>query len=192
MRKLLILNAIIVFAVAAACSTTYQVYRNDLFEGRNLLNQGDYGKARDVFVKASTEEKRAAPFALAATASYKMNDLPAAESLISEAEKMEGKAFFYLRITGFKALIYFKENRKGEGLDALNKYLEYYRHLYPLMNIEDVEAMAKSGDIKLPELERLLDEQITTYERDVTQAVTMGTGFYSRRPIGGGRGFMPD
>ena len=77
-------------------------------------------------------------------------------------------------------------------MDALNKYLEYYRHVYPLTNIEDVEAMAKSGDIKLPALERLLDEQITTYERDVTQAVTMGTGFYSRRPIGGGRGFMPD
>jgi hypothetical protein len=192
MRKLSILSAIIIFAAAAACSATYQVYRDDLFEGRNLLNQGDYGQARDLFVKASTEEKRAAPFALAATASYKMKDLPAAEGFINEAEKMEGRAFFYLRIAGYKALIYFNENRKSEGLDALKKYLEYYRHLYPLMNIEDVEAMAKSGDIKLPELERLLDEQITTYERDVTQAVTMGTGFYSRRPIGGGRGFMPD
>ena len=66
-----------------------------------------------MFVKASTEEKRAAPFALAATASYKLNDLPAAERFMSEAEQMEGRAFFNLRIVGYKALIYFKENRKA-------------------------------------------------------------------------------
>jgi hypothetical protein len=192
MKRLSILGIMIVLFAAAACSTTYVVYKDDLYEGRNLLNQEEYGKARDLFVKASTEEKRAAPFALAATASYKMNDLPAAERFIGEAEKAEGRSFIYLRIAGYKALVFFKEGRKSDGLEALRKYTEYYSHVYPLMTIEQVRDMAKTGDVKLPVLERLVDEQVTTYEKDVAQAVTTGTGFYSRRLAGGGSSLMTD
>jgi len=166
----------------ASCTTTYMQYRDDLFEGRQLLNQEKYVEARNIFVKASTEERRAAPFAYAATASYKMNDLAAAERYIGDAENATGRNYWYLRILGYKALTFLKEGKTDEGMAALKRYIDYYRLMYPLTNIEQVEDMWKSGRIDLKRLEALLDEQITNYEQEVAQAVTTGTGYYSTRP----------
>jgi hypothetical protein len=168
--------------LTASCATTYTMYRDDLFEGRQLLKQEKYGEARNLFLKASTEERRAAPFAFAATASYKMNDLAAAEGYIGDAENATGRNYWYLRIMGYKALILLKERKTDEGMTALKRYIDYYRLVYPLTNIEQVEAMWKSGQINLPQLEVLLDEQITNYEEELAQAVTTGTGYYSTRP----------
>ena len=166
----------------ASCSTTYTMYRDDLFEGRQLLRQEKYGEARTLFLKASTEERRAAPFAFAATASYKMNDLAAAEGYIGDAESAAGRNYWNLRILGYKALILLKEKKTDEGMTALKRYIDYYRLVYPLMNIDQVEDMWKSGQIDLIQLEALLDEQITNYEEELAQAVTTGTGYYSTRP----------
>lgn len=194
MKKSWMITAIIAALLGASCSTTYQTYRSDLFEGKKLLRQEEYVKARDLFVKASGEEKRAAPFALAATASYKLNDLSAAETYVNQAEKAEGRAYYYLRIAGYKTLILLKEGKKKEGMDALRSYIEYYSYQYPLMNIEQVKAMYRKGEIDLPALENIVDEQITTYENEIEQAVTTGTGFYSTvpppRPVG--TNLMPD
>jgi hypothetical protein len=185
MRSFLVAGIMVVAAVLMlSCSTTYSVYKTDMFEGRKLLNQEEYALARDTFVKASTEEKRAAPFAYAATASYMMHDLRAAERSIKEAENAPGRSFFVMRILGYKALILLNEGKKNEGLSALKEYVIYYGYLYPLMSIDDVKAMQESGTIDLPRLEKLIEEQVVTYEREVEQAVTTGTGFYSR----GGRG----
>lgn len=169
-------------AFTASCSTTYMAYRDDLFEGRQLLNQEKYAEARNLFIKASTEERRAAPFAYAATASYKMNDLAAAERYIGDAENAEGRNYWYLRILGYKALTLLKEQKTDEGMGALKRYIDYYRLVYPLMTIDQVEDMWQSGRIDLKILEALLDEQITNYEQEVAQAVTTGTGYYSTRP----------
>lgn len=180
-----ILNTIGLLAAGlafSACSTTYMTYRDDLFDGRQLLRQEKYAEARSLFLKASTEERRAAPFAYAATASYKMNDLPAAETYLDDAENAAGKNYWNLRIMGYRALTLLKENKTGEGMAALKRYIDYYRLVYPLTTIDQVEEMWKSGLIDLGKLEALLDEQITNYEQEVAQAVTTGTGYYSTRP----------
>ena len=168
-------------ALTASCATTYTMYRDDLFDGRQLLKQEKYGEARNLFLKASAEEKRAAPFAFAATASYKMNDLAAAEGYIGDAENATGRNYWYLRIMGYKALILLKEKKTDEGMTVLKRYIDYYRLVYPLTTIDRVEDMWKSGQINLTQLEVLLDEQITYYEEELAQAVPTGTGYYSSR-----------
>ncbi len=178
--KMILVAGIVVAMGLAACTTTYTIYRSDISEGKNLLKQGEYARARALFVKAS-EQKRAAPFAYAATASYKMNDLPAAEGYLKEAEKMEGRSYTYPRVAGYKALVFLKEGKQAEGLKALKTYIDYYKHLYPLTTIEEVEAMQKEGKVNQGLLESLIDEQVDTYESDVEQAITTGTGFYSTR-----------
>ena len=183
MKTLSVIGLIAAVIVSlSSCSTQYMTYRDDLFEGRQLLRQEKYVEARNLFIKASTEERRAAPFAYAATASYKMNDLAAAERYIGDAENASGRNYWYLRILGYKALTLLKEQKTKEGMDALKRYIDYYRLIYPLTTIDQVDDMWKSGQINLPQLEVLLDEQITNYEEELAQAVTTGTGYYSTRP----------
>ena len=49
------------------------------------------------------------------------------------------------------------------------------------MSIGRVERMQRTGRVDLPVLEKLLDEQITTYENDLEQFWGEGTGWYGQR-----------
>lgn len=51
--------------------------------------------------------------AFAVTASYKINDLKAAEGYITEAEKKDTGSVTRLRIAGYKALVYLREGREN-------------------------------------------------------------------------------
>ena len=93
-----------------------------LFEGRRALERGDYGPAREDFLKAAQVEPSAEAYAFAATTSYRMNDLEGAQRFINEGLKLDGKSDFYLRILAYKALILFKEGKQEEGLEALRAY----------------------------------------------------------------------
>ena len=170
-----------------ACSTAYMAYRQDMFDGINLLRQGEYEQARTCFMKAAEEQKDARSLAFIATANYKLNDLAAAERYVAEAEELNGYGFSLLRIAGYKALVLLKENRKVEGTEALRDYIGYYRHVYPMPSIDTVEAMWKKDKVNMAVLENLIDEQVTTYEKDVDQYLTTRTGWYSRGGDGGSR-----
>jgi len=159
---------------------SYSVYSTNLFQGKQLLKQGDFLWARAHFAKALESQKWPEAVAFAATASYKMNDMRAAEHYIADAEKMTGKGVFELRIAGYKALIYLKEGRQDEGLKALREYVALYNYLDPLMSIREVEAMAIKGMVNLSMLEALLDEQIIWREDEIEQYEKTGTGFYGR------------
>lgn len=189
------MGAAVALALAfTACASSFSLYREDLFAGRKFLAQGEFEKARNSFIKASTEAKRSPAFVFAATASYKMGDLASAESYIYEAERSEGATYVTLRILGYKALILLKEGRKEEGFVALRAYINYYKRLYPLMTIERVESMGEKGEVDQAALEKLLDEQINNFESELQQASTTGTGYYSTRlpPAPGFMFFMPD
>jgi tetratricopeptide (TPR) repeat protein len=174
-----IIIAFILFPLLS-CASSYNVYRDNLVRGKDLMKQGQFEEARSYFVKASESQRLAESLAFAATASYNMNDLKAAERYIAEAEKQDGRGFSDLRIAGYKALIYLKEGKKSEGIRALQEYTTLYSHLYPLTNIKEVKAMVKDERIDLGRLETLLDEQITLYEDEVDQFQKTGTGFYDR------------
>jgi tetratricopeptide (TPR) repeat protein len=171
---------VVVFTLSAllSCASSYSVYRGNLVQGKELMRRGEFQEARTYFVKASESQRLPESLAFAATASYKMNDVNAAERYITEAEKQDGRGFSELRIAGYKALIYLKEGRKSEGIKALQEYTTLYRNLYPLTNIEEVEAMVKEEKVDLRKLEVLLDEQITWYNDEVEQFQKTRTGFY--------------
>ena len=130
--------------LAASCSS-YNVYRCHLFEGKNLLMEERYPEARDMLVKAAGEQNRAAPRAYACTVYYKLGDIAAARRYLEEAENAPGKDFVDLRITAYKCLILFKEGRQQEGMAALKAYLDFYDDVYPLVTVDDVRDMWKSG-----------------------------------------------
>ena len=185
----ILLTAILLLA---SCSS-YNVYRYHLWEGKNLLIEERYPESREALAKAAGEQNRAAPRAYATTVNYKLGDIAAARRYLEEAENAPGKDYVDLRITAYKALILFRENRPQEGMAALGDYLNFYRHLYPLVTIEDVDTMWRSGRIDLPKLEQLLDQQLTTYDRDMFLAFSAGIGYYNRcYPVTRPSGFMLD
>jgi hypothetical protein len=179
----IVLMALLLFS----CSTSNMSYRQDMFDGTNFLRQGEYEQARARFMKAAQEQKDARSLAFIATANYKLNDLAAAERYLTEAEGLGRYGFSLLRVSGYKTLVLLKEDRKTEGVEALKEYVGYYRHVYPMPSIEDVERMWKTDKVDMPALERLIDEQVTTYEKDIDQYQTTRTGWYSRGGNGGSR-----
>lgn len=165
----------------SSCSPSFNTYSDSMFQGKRMLDVGDYAGARNDFVRAAQAQPDAYSYAYAATASYKMNDFKGAEQFIRDAERLDGRTFAYLRILGYKALIFLGEGRQKEGFDALRDYIATYGNLYPLTTLREVEAMWKTGRVDLPLLERLLDEQINTYENDLWDFYNTGTGWYGQR-----------
>jgi tetratricopeptide (TPR) repeat protein len=168
-----------------SCSTAYMAYTQDMFDGTQLLRQGEYAQARTYFVKAVEEQKDARSLAFVATANYRLNDLAAAERYLAEAEKLGQYGFSYLRIAGYKALVLLKESKKTEGMEALKDYIDAYKHVYPMPSIDTVEGMWKKDKVDMAALDHLIDEQVTTYEKDIDQYLTTRTGWYSRGQDGG-------
>jgi|WetSurMetagenome_2_1015567.scaffolds.fasta_scaffold525889_1 tetratricopeptide (TPR) repeat protein len=173
---------VIMLFLLASCASTYSAYKGYIHQGQNQLGEGNYTEARQSFLKAVEIEKDAESYALAATASYKMNDLPAADRYIKNAEQVKAKGFAGLRTAGYKALILLKEGRKAEGLDALKEYINYYRNTDPLLTIKQVQAMAAKGEVNLEKLEQYIDEQVNGYEEEVRQFLQTGTGFLDKAP----------
>lgn len=159
---------------------SYRVYSRYLFQGKQHMKRGEFQKAQSYFKRAVENQRLVEALAFAATAGYKTNDLKMAESYIEEAEKKDTGSVNKLRIAGYKALIYLKEGREIEGMKALQDYTALYRHLDPLMNIQEVQAMIEMGKVDLLKLETLLDEQITWHEDEIEQYEKTGTGFYGR------------
>ena len=169
-----------------SCSTTYTIYGQDMFQGKNFLAEEEYEQARGDFLKAYQTLKNPDALVFAATASYKLNDLPAAEGYISDAEQsIKETSLYCLRMLGYKALILLKDLKRQEGMEALKVYLDNYRHLYPLTTINEVEKMMKQEKINMTLLEKLIDEQVKVYEDEVTQYLETNTGFLAR--FSGGR-----
>jgi tetratricopeptide (TPR) repeat protein len=142
------------------------------------MKRGEFEESRAYFVKAYELQRLPEPLVYAAIASYKMNDIKWADYYIREADRYDCKGLTELRIDGYKALIFIREDNMGEGYRALQEYAEFYSHLKPLMNIWEVEAMVKKRRIDLVRLEILIDEQIDRYEDEIEQYRKTGTGPY--------------
>ena len=180
MNKRLCVGMAFILLALLSCASTYSIYSRNLSQGKESMRQGKFQEAQTYFVKAAESQRLPEAFAFAATASYKMNDPGSAERYITDAEKQDGRGFSELRIAGYKALIYLKEGKKAEGMKALREYTTLYSRVYPLINIEEVEAMIKEDKVDLGKLETLLDEQITRYEDEIDQFQRTGTGFYDK------------
>ncbi len=164
-----------------SCSSTgWNVYSQDMFHGKRLLQEDEFAAARGEFLKAGEAQKWPAAYAFAATASYKMGDLPASERYLAEAERLDGKDYSYLRVLGYKSLTFLKEGREQDGLNTLRQYANLLRATSSPRGAQQIEVWMRQQHADLPRLERLIDEQVYRYETDIEQFQSTGTGFYNK------------
>ena len=168
-----------------ACSTTYYAYSKGIFHGKEALKKGDYTEAKLDFEEAYQNEKAPDALMYLAIVDYKTNNLDSAERLIRESESMGMGNYHYLRVLGYKALILLKKNSEL-GLEALDRYVSFYAVNDPLMSINDVQEMVRSGNIDIPRLENLIEEQVSWFENDVELYWSTGVGYYDGRNVIGG------
>ncbi len=186
--SLFIACCIILLASLGACSATYRVYANGMFNGQRALAKGDYEGARWNFEKAYEYEQDPVLLTYLAVVNYKTNNLADAERLIREAEWRGANDVYHLRTIGYKALILLKQDHP-EGMDALSQYLAAYALRDPLMTIHDVDGMRRSGAIDMVRLEKLIEDQVSWYEGEIEQYLSSGTGFYDGKYSGTGSFF---
>ena len=181
---------VILFLASCASSDMNRVYSRYMFEGKQDWRAKDYAQAKAEFLKAYEADKRVAPLAWAAAASYWLNDLPAAEQYLREAEANPEfrKGFSYFRVLGYKALVLFKQGKKSEGLTALKAYVDAYGRAFPSINTGRIEFMVRKGEVDLPRLEVMMENDIWDYEQGIEQFESSGTGYFDRNSggIGGG------
>ncbi len=182
-RRLVLISlaAVAVLITVSACSTSFIAYSNNMFNAKRFLEYGQYREARADFVRAAEARRTAEAFAFAATAAYKLNDLPAAEQYIDDAARLDGRTDFYMRILGYRALILLREGRQDEGLNALERYAYAMSNTYPMTSTARVQVMAQTGQVNLPLLEGLIDEAVNSYEYDLAQARESRTGYFANR-----------
>ncbi len=180
MKKATWCSLIIVALLSLSCSPTWNVYSDNMFKGKRLLREGEYAQAREDFLRAAQAEGWPAAYAFAATASYKMGDLAAAEHYLQEAERLDHAHFTYVRVVGYKALTFLKEGKESPGMEALQQYIQILRAISSPTGARQVEILIKKKPIDLVELEKLIDEQVSQYESDIQEYLSTGTGFYDR------------
>ncbi len=169
----------VLFVILSGCAGPDNAARKSIFEGRRALERGDWGPAREDFLKAAQVEPSPEAYAFAATASYRMNDLASAQRFVDEAQKLDGKSDFYVRVLAYKALVLLKEGKREEGLEALRAYHGYYKNYYPMKSYEQVERVLRTGQVDLPRLERVLDQDVRQYESDIAEYRGEGTGYFA-------------
>jgi len=180
----LVILGLTLLTVACSSTSTYTAYERDIVTGKELLRQGDYTEARTDFLKAAEREKQPEALALAATASYRLNDLPAVTQYLAEAERAGKLDFSYFRVIGYRALVLLQEGKKEEGLRTLGEYILAYKKAFDSGTLSDLEFMWKRGTVDLPRMEKLIDRQVTEYEDAVKWYNKTGTGSFDKR---GGR-----
>jgi tetratricopeptide (TPR) repeat protein len=176
----IILLLIALNLLCTACSTTYYAYSQGMFYGTEALKRGDYTGAKRNFEEAYQKDKTPDALMYLAIIDYKTNNLDSAERLIREAETMGSGNYHYLRVLGYKALILLKRYR-DQGIEALDRYVAFYALCDPLMSINDVREMVRSGNIDMPRLESLIEEQASWFENDVELYWNSGVGYYDSR-----------
>ncbi len=182
MKRIVSLGLLVLAGGFLGCSTAYQRAQGDMWEGRRLLGQGDYGKAHELFVKAAKAvPDEAYPYAFAATSSYNMNDLEAASKFIEEAARRGRQRDVQIRTLGYKALILLRKDKEKEGLQALDDYMLAYEREYAPDNVRKVRAMWRRKRIDLAALQQLLDEEIGIYESDIDQYRRSGSGWFTMK-----------
>ena len=173
MRQALYAGCVIavLFLTSCATSNTNMVYSRYMFEGKKEWQAKDYAQAKADFLKAYEAEKRVAPLAWAATTSYWLNDLASAERYLREAEADPEfkKGFSYFRVMGYKALVLLKQGNKSEGLAVLKTYVDAYGHTFPSSNLARIDFMVRKGDVNLPRLEVMLEDDVWEYEQAAEQ-----------------------
>ncbi len=165
--------------IAFGCSQVNMRARSDMHEGKRALDDGNFVVAEDLFSRAAQLEPSAAAYAFAATAAYNANDLQDAAGFIDAASRFKSTSDVYPRILAYKALIFFRQGRYAEAMEAINAYLAIGKSYYPIRNADTIRRMTAASPIDLVYLQALLEYDVRRYESDINQWESEGTGYFS-------------
>ncbi|HVN25841.1 MAG TPA: hypothetical protein VMT71_17875 [Syntrophorhabdales bacterium] len=183
-RKALFAGCVIALLFLASCASinSNKAYNDHMFQGKNDWRVKEYAQARSEFLKAYDDEKRVAPLAWAATTNYWMNDLPAADRYIREAEANPEfkKGYSWFRIMGYKSLVLIKQGNKSDGLVVLKTYIDSYSRIFPSSNSTRIAFMVRKGEVDLPRLEVMMEDDIWEYEQALEQFESGRTGYFDK------------
>jgi tetratricopeptide (TPR) repeat protein len=181
MRKTIytIIAALICALPLYSCSTTYTLYSDNIYRGKQLLLDKEYRAAEKHFKEAMNNIRDAVSLTFLTVAEYKIGNLEGAGKLIEEAAKEKPDILYLVRTFGYRAIIFMNRD-KAQGIAALKDYIDRYEHLYPLESIGELEGMVRKGDIDKERMEKIIEEQIGWYEKEMEQYLTTRTGFYAR------------
>lgn len=173
------IGIIIIVSVFLLSCTTYAVYSKNFLAGKDYFNAGRYDEARKFFDDAAKVESDAAVLTYLAATAYKKGQFEDAAALIGRAEKSSPDRLTYLRMYGYKALIFLQVDNTL-GMKALDDYIKRYGFDYPLDSLEEIKAMKQSGVIDKERLEFLIDEEVEWYEKEMELYIYNNVGFYAR------------
>jgi hypothetical protein len=174
MKKLGAVGMVVMVLILASCASTgsYAIYRENLQNGYSNLVAGQYQAAiPQLALAGQTDTTKAMPLALAGQAAYQMGNYAQATQYLADAEKrVNGPDAAYVIIKGYQSLIAFRENKREQGMAALGEYVRVYgRSKLADKSLIPVEAMYKSGNIVVPQLEREINEGMAFYEMKLQQ-----------------------
>ena len=150
----------------------FGIYRDGLFKGAQYLQNGQNQLAIGEFLRANGgDPTQPMPMALAGQATYNMGDYAKASEYLAQSLVIKSDSNAYLIVKAYQALIALKGKRNQEGIAALGDYLRAYRVSYPEYTYSDVERMytlaVETGDINVAELEPVITDQVTRYEKEL-------------------------
>jgi len=179
--SVLLVIPILFFLSSCVSLHTYNVYAQNVRNGKDLLQEKKYGDAKKYFEEASKTKRDAGTLAYLAYIHSKINEIENAERLIKEAEQTTERDYSHLRLrtVGYKAIILLKKN-KDEALDALKDYLHQYYYTFPLTSIGEVEKMWERRQADTDTLEELIEEQVSWHENELEQYWSTMTGITRR------------
>lgn len=169
MKKMGAVGMILFLLILASCASTgtYATYRTNLQDGYSSLVGGQYQAAiQQLTLAGQLDTTKAVPLAMAGQAAYQMGNYGQATQYLTEAERrVKGPDAAYVIIKGYQSLVAFRENRREEGMAALGEYVRVYRQSKVAdKSLIPVEAMYKSGNIVVPQLEKEINEGMAFYE----------------------------
>jgi hypothetical protein len=160
-----------IFPLMLGCASPgISLYIDDMYHGRQMLVDGAYGKALVLFVSASENQKSAAALAFAGVTYYKMGEIQRADDYLTRAQAISAGSDARWLILGYRSLVFFKEGRGMEGLQALKEYRDLYRSLEPQSkSLAELDQMVDSGLVDAERLDLHLDQQVKTRYIDYNQ-----------------------
>jgi|WetSurMetagenome_2_1015567.scaffolds.fasta_scaffold696526_1 hypothetical protein len=153
-----------IFALMFGCASPgTSLYVDDMYHGRQMLLDRDYGKALELFIAAGQNRKSAAALAYAGVACYYMRDIQRADDYLTRAQALSAGSDARWLILGYRSLVLFKEGRGIEGLEMLKEYRDLYQSLEPeSKSLSELDQMVDSGLVNVEYLELHMDQQVQT------------------------------
>jgi len=164
---------LVLLAYSCAGDPGFTNYRQGMFHGTEALHNGQYQDAFQQFARASEgEPDEPLPPAMAGQAAYQAGDYAAASRYLARAQALDPNqsSVAYVIVAGYQALLAFRENRRQDGMASLAYYMKLYEDSYPDQSLENVKLMYQSGDISVPSLELLINQEMNRYAKELSLA----------------------